>query len=162
MAKIQDLLAYLEKNNIRFEVIAHSPAYTAHGVATVVHAPDRLIAKTLVVKADGRFVMVVLPADHRIDDHAIRSFLGVRHVSLAHEDDLGQIFPDCEVGAMPPFGNLYGLQVVVDSSLTDDDEIIFNACTHTHAVRLKTADYLRLVRPFVASVIHATHLEELE
>jgi Ala-tRNA(Pro) deacylase len=160
MAKMKDLIAYLERNFVPHEVIEHTPAFTAHSVATAVHVPDREIAKTLIARADDRFVMLVLPADHRIDDHAIRTVLGARHASLAHEEDLGQIFPDCELGAMPPFGNLYGMQVIVDASLAGDAEIVFNACTHTHAVRLRTADYMRLVRPFVASISHAPHAVE--
>lgn len=160
MAKLKDLIVYLERNVIPHEVIEHKPAFTAHTVATAVRVPDREIAKTLIARADDRFVMLVLPADHRLDDHAIRSVLGVRHASLAQEKDLGQIFPDCEVGAMPPFGNLYGLQVIVDTALADDAEIVFNACTHTHAVRMRTADYLRLVHPFVASISHAPQAME--
>jgi Ala-tRNA(Pro) deacylase len=160
MAKLKDLIVYLERSAIPHEIIKHPPAFTAHTVATSVHVPDHEIAKTLIMRADDRFVMLVLPADHRLDDHSIRSVLGVRHASLAQEKDLGQIFPDCEIGAMPPFGNLYGLQVIVDASLADDAEIVFNACTHTHAIRMRTADYLRLVHPFVASISHAPHAVE--
>jgi Ala-tRNA(Pro) deacylase len=160
MAKLQDLLAYLERNGIAHEVVAHAPAYSAHGVATAVRLPDKTIAKTLMVRADDRHVMVVLPADHRLDDHALKVALGTKHISLVREEELSHLFPDCELGAMPPFGNLYALPVFVDSSLTEDEEIVFNACTHTHAVRMRTSDYLRLVRPLIGPVAKTRTLME--
>jgi Ala-tRNA(Pro) deacylase len=160
MAKIKDLIAYLERNGIAFEVVSHTPAFSAHHVATAVHAPDRTIAKTLMVQADDRFVMAVLPADHRLDEHALRTQLGAHKLHLAHEEDLTHLFPDCETGAMPPFGNLYALPVFVDSSLANDEEIVFNACTHTNAIRMRTADYLRLVRPFVGPLTKTRALME--
>ena len=127
MAKLKDLVAYLERNGIAHEIVQHPAAFSAHGVATAVHVPDKTIAKTLIVQAGDRHVMVVLPADHRLDDHALKTALGVKHLSLAREEDLTSLFPDCEIGAMPPFGNLYALPVFVDSSLTEDEEILFNA-----------------------------------
>jgi Ala-tRNA(Pro) deacylase len=161
MAKLKDLVAYLERNGIAHEIVQHPAAFSAHGVATAVHVPDKVIAKTLIVRAGDRHVMVVLPADHRLDDHALKSALGAKHLSLAEEKDLTHLFPDCELGAMPPFGNLYALPVFVDTSLTEDEEILFNACTHTHAVRMRTSDYLRLVRPFIGPVAKTRVMEEL-
>ena len=160
MAKMKDLMAYLDRNGVAYEVVDHVPAYSAHNVATSVHVADHAIAKTLMVRADDRYVMAVLPADQRLDEHALRMALGAHHVHLAHEEDLGHLFPDCEVGAMPPFGNLYALPVFVDSTLTSDEEIVFNACTHSHAMRMRMADYLRLVRPFVGPLAKTRTLME--
>jgi Ala-tRNA(Pro) deacylase len=131
-------------------VIEHAPAFSAHEVAVVSHVPEKDLAKTLIVSADGKFYMVVMPADHRLDDHLLHDVLKAKHVHLASEEDLQQIFPDCEVGAMPPFGNLYALPVYADKTLADDDVIVFNACSHTRSIRLKMYDFLRLVKPVVA------------
>jgi len=160
MATMVDLLKYLDKNSIGYDVVEHPPAYSAHEVATAVRVPEKELAKTLIVRADDRYYMVVLPADHRLNDHALRDLLGARHVHLASEEDLRQLFPDCETGAMPPFGNLYALPVVVDKSLTEDEHIMFNACTHTKAVRMKLQDYLALVKPFVGEFANPRHTVE--
>ena len=121
MAKLGDVIDYLKHNNVQYEVIEHAPAFSAHEVAVVSHVPEKDLAKTLIVNADGKFYMVVMPADHRLDDHLMHDVLKAKHVHLATEEDLRQIFPDCEVGAMPPFGNLYALPVYVDKTLADDD-----------------------------------------
>ena len=150
MAKLDDVIDYLKHNNVQYEVIEHAPAFSAHEVAVVSHVPEKDLAKTLIVNADGKFYMVVMPADHRLDDHLLQGMLKSKHVQLASEEDLQQIFPDCEVGAMPPFGNLYALPVYADKSLADDNVIVFNACSHTRSIRLKMYDFLRLVKPVVA------------
>jgi Ala-tRNA(Pro) deacylase len=150
MAKLDNVIDYLKHNNVQYEVIEHAPAFSAHEVAVVSHVPEKDLAKTLIVNADGKFYMVVMPADHRLDDHLLQGMLKSKHVQLASEEDLQQIFPDCEVGAMPPFGNLYALPVYADKSLADDNVIVFNACSHTRSIRLKMYDFLRLVKPVVA------------
>ena len=150
MAKLGDVIDYLTRNNVQYEVIEHAPAFSAHEVAVVSHVPDKDLAKTLIVNADGKFCMVIIPADHRMDDHLLHDVLKAKHVHLASEEDLKKIFPDCEVGAMPPFGNLYALPVYADKALTADDEIVFNACSHTKSIRLKMNDFIRLVKPVVA------------
>ena len=150
MAKLSDVIDYLTRNNVQYEVIEHAPAFSAHEVAVVSHVPDKDLAKTLIVNADGKFCMVIIPADHRMDDHLLHDVLKAKHVHLASEEDLKQIFPDCEVGAMPPFGNLYALPVYADKALTADDEIVFNACSHIKSIRLKMNDFMRLVKPVVA------------
>ena len=152
MAKLGDVIDYLKHNNIQYEVIEHAPAFSAHEVAVVSHVPEKDLAKTLIVNADGKFFMVVIPADHRLNDHLMHGVFKVTHVHLAAEDDLRQIFPDCEVGAMPPFGNLYALPVYVDKALADDDVIVFNACSHTRSIRLKMYDFIRLVKPVIAEL----------
>ena len=155
MAKLGDVLGYLTKNGTAFEVIEHVPAYSAHEVAVASRTAENKLAKTLIVRADDRFVMAVIPGDHRLDEHELRALLGAKHLHLAHEEDLKPIFPDCELGAMPPFGNLYALPVYLDASLAKDDEIIFNACSHTKSIRMKTAEYVRLVHPSIAPFSHS-------
>jgi len=155
MAKLGDVMDYLKHNNVPYEVIEHTPAFSAHEVAVASHVAEKDLAKTLIVNVDGKFCMVVMPADHRLDDHMVHTLLKAKHVHLATEDDLHKIFPDCEIGAMPPFGNLYALPVYVDKSLADDDVIVFNACSHTKSIRLKMYDFLCLVKPVVAELSHS-------
>jgi len=150
MAKLGDVMDYLKNNSVQYEVIEHAPAFSAHEVAVMSHVLEKDLAKTLIINTDGKYCMVVMPADHRLDDHLLHDLLKVKHMHLASEEDLQQIFPDCEVGAMPPFGNLYALPVYVDKALADDDVIVFNACSHTRSIRLKMYDFLRLVKPVVA------------
>lgn len=150
MAKLGDVIDYLKHNSVQYDVIEHAPAFSAHEVAVVSHVLEKDLAKTLIVNIDGKYCMVVTPADHRLNDHLLHEVLKVKHVHLASEEDLQQLFPDCEIGAMPPFGNLYALPVYVDKSLADDDMIVFNACSHTRSIRLKMYDYLRLVKPVIA------------
>lgn len=149
MAKLGDVLEYLAHNNVQYEVLEHAPAFSAHEVALASHVPEKNLAKTLIVNAGGKFSMVVMPGDHRLVDHLLHDMLKSKHVHLASEEDLKQIFPDCEIGAMPPFGNLYALPVYADKSLTDDEMIVFNACSHTKAIRLRMDDFMRLVNPVV-------------
>jgi Ala-tRNA(Pro) deacylase len=150
MAKLGDVIDYLKHNSVQYEVIEHAPAFSAHEVAIVSHVPEKDLAKTLVVNTDGKYCMVVMPADHRLNDHLLNDVLKGKHIHLASEEDLQQIFPDCEIGTMPPFGNLYALPVYVDTTLANDEVIVFNACSHTRSIRLKMYDYLRLVKPIVA------------
>ncbi len=152
MAKTSDLIKYLNANNVSYQLLRHVPAFRAHEVAMATHVPDRNLAKTLLVKAGQVYWMVVLRGDQRLDEKALKRVLEVHHVHLAHEEDLDHLFPDCEVGAMPPFGNLYGFPVVVDQALPEDDEIVFNACTHTDSIRMKFSDFERLVRPMIAHI----------
>ena len=155
MAKLGDVIEYLKRNNVPYEIIEHVPAFSAHEVAVATHVQDKDLAKSLVVHADEKHCMVVLPADHRLDLHLLKEVVNAKHLHLSHEEDLKLLFPDCELGAMPPFGNLYALQVYVDKALADDDEIVFNACTHTTSIRLKMKDFMRLVSPTVAPISHS-------
>lgn len=149
MANITDVIRYLKKNGIPFEIIPHEPAFTAHEVASATRVPDSELAKTLVVRIDGKFWMVVLRGDQRLNERKLKRIVGAHTVHLAHEEDLNALFPDCELGAMPPFGNLYGLPVLVEHTLTEDDDIVFNACKHTQSIRMKYRDFERLVQPLV-------------
>jgi Ala-tRNA(Pro) deacylase len=145
----QKLQAFLDVNQVKYLKIAHSPAYTAQEIAAAVHIPGKELAKTVMVKLDDEITMAVLPADHRINFEKLREATGASRVQLADESEFGDLFPDCTLGAMPPFGNLYGIDVLVDASLSEDDEIAFNACTHTELIRLSYLDFENLVKPRV-------------
>lgn len=143
------LKEYLDQNNIKYTTCTHSSAYTAQELAAVMHVPGKDLAKVVIVKLDGRFTMLVMPAHHHINFEQLKQAVGAEQVELATEAEFQSLFPDCEVGAMPPFGNLYGLPVYVARPLTDEEEIVFNAGTHRDAIRMKGADYGRLVNPTV-------------
>jgi len=146
--------AYLRENKVPFQVIHHPLAYTAQEVAAAEHVPGKMLAKVVMVFADGKLVMLALPAPHRVDLNKAAAALGAKEVRLAHEEEFVAAFPDCEVGAMPPFGNLYDLPVYMDKALAEDDTIIFQAGTHTDTVSLKYADFERLVKPRVGDFAH--------
>ena len=137
----------LEANHVRYETIIHSPAFTAQGIAALAHIPGWEMAKTVMVKLDGELAMVVLPAPLKVNFSNIRKATGAHKAELAQEQEFKDRFPACEIGAMPPFGNLYGMDVYVDKSLAEDEEIAFNAGTHTELLRIRFDDFNRLVRP---------------
>ncbi len=138
---------YLEENRIPYTHCTHRLAYTAQEVAAAQHVPGREMAKTIVIKGDDRFVLVILPAVLKIDMKALRAELPFKHAELATERDFASLFPDSELGAMVPFGNLYRLPVYVDQSLSADENIVFNAGTHVDTIKMKYADFERLVQP---------------
>ena len=140
---------FLETEKVRYEHEVHRTAYTAQEVAAEEHVPGKMFAKTVVVKVDDGIALAVLPATARTNFGRLKSALGAREVRLATELEFTGLFPDCEVGAMPPFGNLYGVPVYVDASLAQDEEIIFNAGTHQDTIRMKYADFERLALPKV-------------
>jgi Ala-tRNA(Pro) deacylase len=143
------LSEYLDSNQIRYVTIKHSGAYTAQEIAASAHVKGKELAKTVIVKVDGELVMAVLPSAYQVDFVELARALGKGKVRLAVEQDFGGRFPDCELGAMPPFGNLYDMPVYVAQALAEDDEIAFNACSHTELIRMKYADFERLVQPKV-------------
>jgi Ala-tRNA(Pro) deacylase len=140
---------FLEKEKVWYEHEFHRTAYTAQEVAAEEHVPGKMVAKTVVIKSDDHFALAVLPASARTNFARLKAALGAKEVRLASELEFTGLFPDCEVGAMPPFGNLYGVPVYVDTSLTSDEEIVFNAGTHQDTVRMKYADFERLALPMV-------------
>ena len=146
---VEKLRAFLDENRVKYVTIRHSPAFTAQEVAASAHVPGRELAKTVMVFIDGRMAMAVLPASHQVELDLLKEVTGAVTVELAREDDFIRLFPDCEVGAMPPFGNLYGMETFVADKLTDDEEIVFNAGNHTELIRLAYADFERLVEPKV-------------
>jgi Ala-tRNA(Pro) deacylase len=141
------LKEFLDKNNIKYVSIKHSLAFTAQEIAASAHIKGKNLAKTVLVKVDGKMIMVVLPASYKVNFDQLREAFGNENVRLANEQEFMDKFPECEVGAMPPFGNLYGLDVYVDESLAEDEEIAFNAGTHTELIQMAYADFERLVQP---------------
>jgi Ala-tRNA(Pro) deacylase len=152
MSISRGLKQYLEHNNVRYLCTPHAPAFTAQDVAASEHVPGRAVAKTVVINVDENYVLVVLPATMKIDLDALREELPFDQVELASESEFARLFPDSEPGAMPPFGNIYGLGVFVDRSLAENDEIVFNAGTHVETIRMKYADFERLVEPVTIDV----------
>ncbi len=147
----KSLKDYLDKENVRYVAITHSPAFTATEVAQSAHIPGSMLAKTVLVEIDGAMAMAVLPANHRVRLDDLRDLTQTDDVRLAHEDKFKRLFPDCEVGAMPPFGNLYDMPVYVSPDLAAQKEIVFNAGSHTEIIKLSWHDFERLVKPRVAS-----------
>src|ERR1039457_2872542 len=141
--------AFLDGHEVKYVVMTHSKAYTAQGIAAVAHIRGQELAKTVIVKLDGALAMAVLPASYKVDLLALKKEVGVKDAALASEREFKQHFPDCETGAMPPFGNLYGIPVYVDETLTRDQEIAFNAGTHFELIRMDYEDFDRLVEPEV-------------
>jgi len=146
---INALTELLDRQNIKYTIITHSVAYTAQGIAALTHIPGQELAKTVIVNLDDSLAMAVLPASCQVDLAALRMVTGAKSVTLAGERDFMHRFPGCETGAMPPFGNLYGMNVFVDESLTKDKEIAFNAGTHRELMRLGYEDFARVVQPKV-------------
>ncbi|MGA8310077.1 MAG: YbaK/EbsC family protein [Terriglobales bacterium] len=146
---LASLTEYLDKHCVKYIVISHSPAYTAQGIAALSHIPGKELAKTVVVKLDGQLTMAVLPASFRVDVGLLKKATNAKRVELASETEFKGRFPECETGAMPPFGNLYGIDVIADESLAQDKEIAFNACSHRELIRLAWEDFERLAKPKV-------------
>lgn len=153
LARLRELL---ESHRVPYSVHSHPEAYTAMEIAALQHVKGRQLAKSVMVKADGRLVMLVLPSDHRVDFGKVRATLGVKEARLAEEAEFRDVFPGCDVGAMPPFGTLFELPVYADRSLEKDEEIVFAAGSHTLTAKLALRHYLALVRPVMADF--ATHL----
>ena len=145
------LKEFLDGHHIKYITITHSTAYTALEIASLAHVKGKEFAKTVIVRIDGGLAMAVLPALYQVDLALLKAAAGARTIALASEPDFRDKFPECELGAMPPFGPLYGMPVLVDESLTKDKEIAFNAGTHHELVRLAYDDFARLVQPTVAS-----------
>ena len=143
------LKKFLDDNQIGYDVMHHDPAFTAQELAARMHISGYEFVKVVVVKLDGAFALVALPAPLRINFRALAEAAGAKRCSLASEEEFQQLFPDCELGAMPPFGNLYNLLTFVDQDVTHSENIVINAGTHAEAIRLRYADFARLVRPRV-------------
>ncbi|MBI1739462.1 MAG: YbaK/EbsC family protein [Acidobacteriales bacterium] len=150
LSKLRD---FLDQNNIKYLVISHSVAYTAQGIAALTHTPGKELAKTVMVMVDGRLAMAVVPASYRVDLFKLKKYLGADTVELASEIEFRDRFPDCETGAMPPFGNLYGMDVFADESLANDKEIAFNAGSHRELVRMTFTDFREMVKPALIPLV---------
>jgi len=145
------LKEFLDQEKIKYVSILHSTAYTAQEVAASAHITGRELAKTVIVQLDGQMAMAVLPANRKIVLQDLREVTGSDQVKFASEEQFREKFPECETGAMPPFGNLYGMEVFLAESLTRNNEIAFNAGTHTEVIRMRFEDFERLVQPKVVS-----------
>lgn len=143
------VIELLDKSAVNYEITEHPPAFTAQQMAAAEHEPGKYVAKPVIVKADGKYVMCVLSACYKIDLAALKKQLGVKSVEMAQEKEIGTIFDDCELGAEPPFGNLYDLPTVMDKALEKDDHITFQGGTHEKAIRISMDDYRKLVEPKV-------------
>ncbi len=143
---------FLDDHSVKYVTVSHSQAFTSQEIAASAHISGRELAKTVMVKLDGKMVMAVLPASYKLVLDLLREATGARHAVLATEEEFRDLFPGCETGAMPPFGNLYGLDVFVSQSLAEDEEIAFNAGSHTELIKLAFADFQRLVEPTIAKI----------
>jgi Ala-tRNA(Pro) deacylase len=146
------LREFLDSQQVKYVSISHSAAYTAQEIAASAHVRGKEMAKTVMVTLDGKMAMAVIPASRKVGFDLLRKLSGAEDVQLASERAFCDIFPGCEVGAMPPFGNLYDMDVYVSKLLADDDEIVFNACSHTELIRLAFQDFVRIVKPKVERI----------
>jgi Ala-tRNA(Pro) deacylase len=147
---------YFRDNGVEYTTMRHVTAYTAQEVAAAQNVPGKQVAKVVMAIADAKIVMLVMPASYRIDFAKLKIVLGAKEARLAQEAEFSDLFPDCDIGAMPPFGNLYNVPVYVDRALTEDPAIVFQAGTHRDMVKIAYKDYARLAQPIVADF--ATHL----
>ena len=144
---MQRLRNFLDAEGVRYAIVPHVVAYTSKAIAAVSHTPPSELAKTVIVKLDGKLAMAVLPASRHVDLSLLKEVSGAKDATLVKESEFRNSFPDCEVGAMPPFGNLYGMEVYVAPSLASEPEIAFNAGSHTEVIKLAYADFEKLVKP---------------
>jgi Ala-tRNA(Pro) deacylase len=138
---------FLSHQHVPFRRLHHRPAYTANRVAQLLHVPGKEMAKTVLVKTGHGYVLAVLPATHHVDLERLRQDLDEERVGLATEGEMGQLFPDCERGAVPPFGSLYKLPTMVDESLAEDEEIVFEGQGHEEAIAMAYRDYIAVEHP---------------
>ena len=146
---VAKLKRFMDDQNIKYITIYHPRAYTTQEIAASAHISGKEVAKTVIIKVDNRMAMAVLPATDRIDFDLLKRLAGATRIELATEQEFEDMFPGCEVGAMPPFGNLYDMDVYVAESLLEDEEIAFNAGSHTELIKLSMKDYAKLVKPKV-------------
>jgi len=149
---VKKLKQFLNEKKVKYVNIKHSPAYTAHEIAQSAHIPGKDLAKTVIVKSGDQLSMVIMSANNKINFPTLANQIGVSDLELATERDFQDKFPGCEIGAMPPFGNLYDMDVYVDENLTKDDEIAFNAGSHSELIKLAYKDFNNLVHP---KMLHA-------
>ncbi len=146
-ACLERLKTYLDQHGVKYQVQQHKEAYTIQRVAAEIHEAGHHVAKVFVADVDGKLVMLVLPAHYHVDLDRVREHLGAAQAVRAREEQFGHLFPDCDLGAMPPFGGLYKVPLYVDQSLAEAKEIVFQAGSHTCAIKMAMADYLRIVAP---------------
>jgi Ala-tRNA(Pro) deacylase len=144
---VKKLKDFLNSHKVKYVTIIHSTAYTTQEIAASAHIPGKNVAKTVIIDIDGKMAMAVLPASYKIDFNLLKKSIGADSIQLASEQEFEYLFPKCDVGAMPPFGNLYDMDVFVAKSLTEDEEIAFNAGSHAELIKIAYKDFERLVKP---------------
>lgn len=149
MTIARKLKEYLDENKVPYKVATHQEVYTAQEVAASLHVPGKELVKVVIIKAKNKFIMAVLPADYKVNIEKVRTLLHDSEARLATEGEFKSLFPDCDVGAMPPFGNLYNVGVYVDKSLAEDEDIVFQAGSHVETIKMKYKDFDRIVGPEV-------------
>jgi Ala-tRNA(Pro) deacylase len=149
--RVQD---FLHDQNVSFETLSHGATYSAQTLAQAVHVHGDEVAKTVLLRVDDGFVLAVLPATRSLNMHDVRTVLGAEHVKLATEEECGAEFTDCELGAIPPFGSQYGIRTLMDESLLEDEDIVFESNTHDEAIRMSTKIYVDLEQPMVGKFSH--------
>ncbi len=151
---LSTLIEFLDSNHVKYVTISHSPAYTAQEIAACAHVKGKELAKTVVVKIDGKFALAVLPATRQLDFDTLQHTAGAKTVELATEDEFKGMFPGCDPGAMPPFGSLFEMKVYVCASLSEDEEIAFNAGSHTELIKMSYKDFENLANPTIVPEPH--------
>lgn len=146
---VKKLKEFLDDHKIKYVAMIHSTAYTAQEIAAASHIPGKEMAKTVILKIDGKMAMAVLPASFKVDLNALKTASGTKDIQLATEEEFKDLFPGCELGAMPPFGNLYDMEVFVAEKLREDEEIAFNAGSHSELIKVNYKDFEKLVKPKV-------------
>jgi len=141
---------FLDSQNVSYEELHHQPAFTGQEVAHTLHVSGKKCAKTVILEGDGRLAMAVLPASNRLNLHDLQAAMEVARLEMLAESALSKLFPDCEAGAIPPLGSLYGMEVWVDRTISDSEHIVFCAGTHEDCVRMKYADFSKLAKPRVS------------
>jgi Ala-tRNA(Pro) deacylase len=159
MAIEESIGNFLSRKRVTYATLAHERAYTAQREAAVAHVPGRHWAKTVVCFADDEPVQAVVPADLKVNMERLRVLAGAQSVRLATEEQISNLYPGCEAGAMPPFGPLYGQRVFVDQTLVDEPEVVFNAGTHTDAIRMHYDDFAELTKPVVGAFAARPHIK---
>jgi len=149
---VNRLKEFLNSQHVKYVAINHSPAYTAQEIAALAHVRGKELAKTVMFKLDNKMAMAVLPASSKVNFERLQEESGAGRVELAGEKEFKDMFPDCEIGAMPPFGNLYGMEVYASHRLAEDAEIAFNAGSHTELIRMAYKDFERLVKPKIVNI----------
>ncbi len=152
MAVSPKIKSYLDYEKVDYQLLEHELAYTSMEIAGSQHIPGHQVIKPVIFKADGKFVMCVLPSIHYVDIDKLKKLTDAKEIRLATEEEFSHLFPDYEVGAEPPFGHLHGLKVIADRILDEDEDVVFNAGTHTDMIKMKWTDFKKIVNPTVADV----------
>ena len=152
MAIVGRLKNYLDKNGVDYHILYHQRVYTAQEVAAAQHVSGKELAKVVMIKVGSEPTMMVLPASFMVDMDKLKTLFHGKRVKLAREEEFQGLFPDCEIGAMPPFGNLYDMRVYADKSLSEDEKIAFNSGSHTELIQLSYNDFVGLVKPEIVTM----------